>query len=90
MDIGELFKDLAGPVMTVAGVATANPWLAAAGAGLSTASAGLDARERAKDARDAENDFYAEKFAKYDLPMWEMNRDKLIAQRDDILSLIHI
>ena len=85
MGLGDLFRDLAGPVMTVAGIATGNPVLAAAGTGVSAYSSGQAKREAAKDARDAENDFYDKKFAKYDLPMWEMNRDKLIAQRDEII-----
>tara|TARA_B100001113_G_C21049832_1_gene596222 strand:- start:208 stop:1212 length:1005 start_codon:yes stop_codon:yes gene_type:complete len=77
-------RRLAGPALTIAGVATGNPGLAAAGAGLSAASSGLDAKEAADDARDAENDFYTKKWSEYDMPAWQMSKDKLISDRDFI------
>ena len=76
--------------MTVAGVATANTALAAAGAGVSAASSGLDAREAADDARDAENDFLTKKYNEYDYPFWEMQGEKLIAERDEMIRAIKL
>lgn len=83
-------RRLAGPALTIAGVATANPGLMAAGAGISAASSGLDAREAADDARDAENDFLAKKYNEYDYPFWEMQGEKLIAERDEMIRGIEL
>ena len=51
---------------------------------------GLSSRSKAKKAKNAEEKFLREKFEKYDLPMWEMNKDKLIAQRDEIIRSIEL
>ena len=51
---------------------------------------GLSARSSAKKARNAEQAFLQKKYAEYDLPMWEMNKDKLIAQRDEIIRSIEL
>ena len=62
---------------------------AAASFGLSLVS-GLSARSSAKKARNAEEAFLQKKYAEYDLPMWNMNKDKLIAQRDEIIRSIEL
>ena len=51
---------------------------------------GISSRNKAKKAKNAEEKFLQEKFAKYDLPMWEMNKDKLISQRDEIIRSIEL
>lgn len=83
-------RRLVGPALTITGIATANPGLAAAGAGLSAASSGLDARDAAKDARDAENDFLTKKYNEYEYPFWEMQGEKLIAERDEMIRGIEL
>lgn len=62
---------------------------AAASFGLSLVS-GLSARSSAKKARNAEEAFLQKKYAEYDLPMWNMNKDKLVAQRDEIIRSIEL
>jgi hypothetical protein len=90
MGLGDFFEKLAGPVMTIAGVATGQPWLAAAGTGISAYSSGKAEREAADDARDAENDFYTKKYNEYDYPIWEMQGQKLIAERDEMIRGIEL
>jgi len=62
---------------------------AAASFGLSLVS-GLSARSKAKKAKNAEEAFLQKKYEEYDLPMWNMNKDKLIAQRDEIIRSIEL
>ena len=83
-------RKLAGPVLTIAGVATGQPWLAAAGGGVSAFSASEDAREALDDARDADNDFLTKRYNEYDLPSWEMEGKRLIAQRDEMIRGIEL
>ena len=90
MELGKTIRRIAGPALTIAGVATGQPWLAAAGAGVSTVSSGLDAQEAADDARDAENDFYTKKYNEYDYPFWEMQGEKLVAERDEMIRGIEL
>ena len=83
-------RRLAGPALTIAGVATGNPALVAAGVGVSTVSSGVDQKEAADDARDAENDFLTKKYNEYDYPFWKMQREKLIAERDEMIRGIEL
>ena len=62
---------------------------AAASFGLSLVQ-GLSARSSAKKARNAEEAFLQKKYDEYDLPMWNMNKEKLIAQRDEIIRSIEL
>ena len=62
---------------------------AAASFGLSLVS-GLSARSKAKKAKNAEEAFLQKKYEEYDLPMWNMNKEKLIAQRDEIIRSIEL
>ena len=62
---------------------------AAAAFGLQLVS-GLSAKSSAKKARNAEEEFLQRKYEEYDLPMWEMNKDKLVAQRDEIIRSIEL
>ena len=62
---------------------------AAASFGLNLVS-GLSSRSSAKKARNAEEAFLQKKYEEYDLPMWEMNKEKLIAQRDEIIRQIEL
>ena len=62
---------------------------AAASFGLSLVS-GLSAKSKAKKAKNAEEAFLQKKYEEYDLPMWNMNKDKLIAQRDEIIRSIEL
>ena len=82
-------RRLAGPVMTVAGVATANPALAAAGAGVTAASSGLDAREAAKDAKRSEDD-YLDRLLASNQAGWNMNKSLTIAKRDESVRAIKL
>ncbi len=51
---------------------------------------GLSAKSKAKKAKNAEEAFLQKKYDEYDLPMWEMNKEKLIAQRDEIIRSIEL
>ena len=51
---------------------------------------GMSSRNSAKKAKNAEEAFLRKKYEEYDLPMWEMNKDKLIAQRDEIIRSIQL
>ena len=51
---------------------------------------GLFGRSDAKKAKRAEEAFLKKKYDEYDLPMWEMNKEKLIAQRDEIIRSIQL
>lgn len=62
---------------------------AAAAFGLQLVS-GISSRNQAKKARNAEEEFLQRKYEEYDLPMWEMNKDKLVAQRDEIIRSIEL
>ena len=62
---------------------------AAAAFGLSLVQ-GISSRNSAKKARNAEEAFLQKKYEEYDLPMWEMNKDKLISQRDEIIRSIEL
>ena len=62
---------------------------AAAAFGLQLVSS-ISSRNSAKKARKAEEAFLQKKYEEYDLPMWEMNKDKLVAQRDEIIRSIEL
>lgn len=62
---------------------------AAAAVGLSLVQ-GISAKNQAKKAKNAEEAFLKKKYEEYDLPMWNMNKDKLIAQRDEIIRSIEL
>ena len=62
---------------------------AAAAVGASLFS-GLSARSSAKKARNAEEAFLQKKYDEYDLPLWNMQKDRLIAQRDEIIRGIEL
>ena len=51
---------------------------------------GQSSRRSASKARAAEEAFLKKKYEEYDLPMWEMNKEKLIAQRDEIIRSIEL
>ena len=51
---------------------------------------GITSRNSAKQAKNEEERFLQEKYENYDLPMWEMNKQKLIAQRDEIIRNIEL
>jgi len=51
---------------------------------------GIFGRRSAKKARRREEEFLRQKYLQYDLPMWEMNKDKLVAQRDEIIRSIEL
>ena len=59
------------------------------GAGLSFIS-GMSAKASAKKAKNAENAFYFKKWSEYDMPGWQMSKDKLIADRDFIIEGINL
>ena len=63
--------------------------LASAALGLNLVS-GISSRNSAKKAKNEEERFLQEKYENYDLPMWEMNKQKLIAQRDEIIRGIEL
>lgn len=83
-------RRIAGPALTIAGVATGNPGLMAAGGGLTAFSSSEDSREALDDARDAENDFLTKRYDEYDLPSWEMEGERVIAQRDEMIRGIEL
>ena len=64
-------------------------WQFVAAAGLQ-AVAGLSAKSAAKKAKNAENAFYAKKWAEYDMPAWQMSKDKLTADVDHIIKGIEL
>jgi len=51
---------------------------------------GISSRNKAKKAKNAEEAFLQKKYEEYDLPMWNMNKDKLVAQRDEIIRSIEL
>ena len=59
------------------------------GAGLSLLG-GLSARSSAKKARNREEAFLQQKYDEYDLPLWGMQRDRLIADRDELIRSIEL
>lgn len=82
-------RRLAGPVMTVAGVATGNPALMAAGAGVSAASSGMDDRDAAKDAQRKEND-YLDRLEDFTDQSYDMRKSLTIAKRDESVRAIQL
>ena len=79
MGLFDSLKDIVGPVVSIAGVATGQPWLTAAGGGISAFSSGLNERETLKKAKNAEDAFFEKKWAEYDMPSYEMYGKKLKA-----------
>tara|TARA_Y100001973_G_scaffold43921_1_gene65453 strand:- start:1572 stop:2624 length:1053 start_codon:yes stop_codon:yes gene_type:complete len=75
-------------IMATSGTEMQWGW-AAASFGLALVS-GISSRNQAKKARNAEEEFLQRKYEEYDLPMWEMNKDKLVAQRDEIIRSIEL
>ena len=51
---------------------------------------GIFGRSSAKKQRNAEEAFLQKKYDEYDLPLWYMQKDKLIAQRDEIIRGIQL
>ena len=51
---------------------------------------GLFGRSSANKQRAAEERFLQKKYTEYDLPLWEMQKDRLIAQRDEIIRSIQL
>ena len=64
-------------------------WQFFAGAGLSLLG-GLSARSSAKKARNREEAFLKLKYEQYDMPLWEMGKERLIADRDEIIRSIEL
>ena len=51
---------------------------------------GLFGRRSAKKQQDKEEAFLQQKYDEYDLPLWEMQRDRLIADRDELIRSIEL
>tara|TARA_Y100001970_G_scaffold9675_1_gene11381 strand:- start:14313 stop:15290 length:978 start_codon:yes stop_codon:yes gene_type:complete len=51
---------------------------------------GLFGRKSASKQKKAEEAFLQKKYDEYDLPLWNMQKDKLIAQRDEIIRSISL
>ena len=51
---------------------------------------GMFGRSSAKKQRAAEKAFLRKKYLEYDLPLWGMQKDRLIAQRDEIIRGIEL
>ena len=51
---------------------------------------GLFGRKSAKKQKNAENAFYEKKWLEYDMPAWQMSKDKLISDRDFIIEGINL
>jgi len=51
---------------------------------------GLFGRSSAKKQKNAEDKFLQKKYDEYDLPLWNMQKDRLIAQRDEIIRGIQL
>tara|TARA_R100000152_G_C6729613_1_gene154475 strand:- start:42 stop:995 length:954 start_codon:yes stop_codon:yes gene_type:complete len=51
---------------------------------------GMQNRSAAKNQRAAEEAFLQKKYTEYDLPLWEMQKERLIAQRDEIIRSIQL
>ena len=62
---------------------------AAAAVGLQVVG-GIMGRNDAKNARKDEEASLQQRYNEYDLPLWEMQKDKLIAQRDEIIKGIEL
>ena len=61
----------------------------AAAAGLQAVGGFLN-RRSAKKAKNQEEAFLQKKYDEYDLPLWNMQKDRLIAQRDEIIRGIEL
>tara|TARA_E500000081_G_scaffold113091_2_gene115630 strand:- start:3461 stop:4384 length:924 start_codon:yes stop_codon:yes gene_type:complete len=51
---------------------------------------GLFGRSSAKKAQNKEEAFLQQKYDEYDLPLWNMGKDRLIAQRDEMIRAIEL
>ena len=51
---------------------------------------GIFGRKSASKQRAAEEAFLQKKYTEYDLPLWEMQKERLIAQRDEIIRSIQL
>jgi len=51
---------------------------------------GLFGKKSAKKQKNAENAFYEKKWLEYDMPAWQMSKDKLISDRDFIIEGINL
>ena len=51
---------------------------------------GISKRNQAKRAKKSEEAWLQKKYDEYDLPMWKMNKDKLVAHRDEIIRGIEL
>ena len=51
---------------------------------------GMSAKSSAKKQKNAENAFYAKKWAEYDMPAWQMSKDKLISDHAFMVEGINL
>ena len=58
--------------------------------GVSNLISGFFGRRSAKKQRNREEAFLQMKYDEYDMPLWEMGRDRLIADRDEIIRSINL
>ena len=65
-------------------------WQAVAIAAGAQLIGGLSARSSAKKARNAEEAFLLKKYEEYDLPLWNMGKERLIAERDETIRAIEL
>ncbi len=65
-------------------------WQAVAIAAGAQLIGGLSARSSAKKAKNAEEAFLQKKYDEYDLPLWNMGKDRLIAERDEMIRAIEL
>ena len=66
------------------------PWQAVAIAAGAQLIGGLSARSSAKKAQNKEEAFLKKKYDEYDFPLWEMQGERLIADRDELIRGIKL
>ena len=65
-------------------------WKYAAVSGGISLLGGLFGRKDKKKQRRAEEKFLQKKYDEYDLPLWNMGKDRLIAERDEMIRAIEL
>ena len=65
-------------------------WQAVAIAAGAQLIGGLSAKSSAKKAKNAEEAFLQKKYDEYDLPLWNMGKERLIAERDEMIRAIEL
>ena len=65
-------------------------WQIAAAVGVSNLVSGYFGRKSAKKAKNAEEAFLQQKYDEYDLPLWNMGKERLIAERDEMIRGIEL